>query len=375
MQLFQQLALLAVAVSAMYDGPKFGHRKPDSNLTIGNESFPSLGRKKPINGNHDSFPSFGRKKPINGNNDSFSSLGRKKPVTDNNEHKKPKVPSSHKRPSWYPKPPTDMVPMEAHNNQDKPIKRVIVTKIVMIKPKPITNGNSSRKSDMDKVRDLQEMTERMMREPEAKWWPIGKPKKDIGKPRKDHDDDDKNDDDSGKKHKKMISEFYKRRLARQNRPKKPTRPVFTSHPHKKPKKPTEMGIMDSEILDMAEGDGSSSPYSRKQAMRSRKPVTEEEEEEDEDTPYKKSGFFERIKKRVENVFNSSLDDPVARFIVALSLGLMTTLSVFAVAALAKMLLPKLFGGSSSEEHSDSSSTKYEYGGRTHSNVQYTPLPQ
>lgn len=335
---FPKIAFLLVATSAMYDGPKFASRKPSKELSV----IPSEIENKP------KMPSW---------------------------YTKPKLESKKPKQSVFPK----VSPMEAHDEGKKTIKpkvgvmkRVIVTKIVYVGKKPSTPSNDpKKKSDMEKMQELREMTERMMKDPELKgeWWPIGKPNKEN--PNKDKDKE-KKVDDSNKKQRKMIADFYKRKLQK-NKPKIPSYHAYK--PSSSGPSTRDLRIMnfDDDPLDLVEERDNNSSMQMQIIRKKKNDLVEEKDDEDPEfrIPFKKEeSFFEKLKKKVEKVFNSSLEEPVARFLVALTFGLMTTLSVFAVASLVTLLFPKLF-----DEDSSDNEAKCEYGGRSNSSVEYTPLPQ
>jgi hypothetical protein len=79
---------------------------------------------------------------------------------------------------------------------------------------------------------------------------------------------------------------------------------------------------------------------------------------------KKRGRLSKMKKRINKAFNSSFEDPISRLFVAIALGLITTLGVYAVISTVKTLI------------AGNDEFKFEKGKRESGPVsyQYTPIP-
>lgn len=78
----------------------------------------------------------------------------------------------------------------------------------------------------------------------------------------------------------------------------------------------------------------------------------------------KKSMFSKMIKRMSKAFNSSFEDPISRLFVAIALGLITTLGVYAVISMIKTIIM------------GENEFKYEHGKKENRQVphQYTPIP-
>lgn len=207
------------------------------------------------------------------------------------------------------------------------------------------------------------------------WWGKKKPKPED--PKKDDDVDDEKDNFEMRR-KQMINDFYKRKQKRfKNSP--PSTGRNWQSDFKIMKNRIKPNYDDSELLlniirseekqDESEGSFSMNMRRDPRTLRSQSDYESNYDEGDEPdfkVPVKTGdGIFCRMKKRIKKAFNSSFKDPIARLFVAMALGLITTLSVYAVISLVKTMIVKR--GEIINE-----SRMREYG---HASYQYSPIPQ
>ena len=225
--------------------------------------------------------------------------------------------------------PKKKQPMNSERSvMQKPVRRVKRLNVV-------TAGSSGRKetaSDniVEKSGRKRSKSGMPNNEFNAEWWGKKKPKS------PDNENPDSMDD-LEKRHSRLIRDFNERKAQRgDNGVEKNLYSDFKIMER-------QIDSDDSKLfLDVIREEEDMASSMKMQSMRSPKVQSVEGEVDASRVPTRlnKGCVLSRVKNRISRAFNHSFEDPIARLFVAIALGLITTLGVYALISLAKILIMK-----------------------------------
>jgi len=199
------------------------------------------------------------------------------------------------------------------------------------------------------------------------WWNRGKPKK----PKRGGDgrngSDDSKEDYLEKRRRIMIKDFYERKKKKIRDSNSAGDGGWKSgfkvmKSRRRPDDTDESEYLMEKIMD---GDRENMPSTMGMPVMRGRFSRDIDEDDEFKVPVKTGdGIVSKMRKFLKRTFNGSIESPMSRFLVAVVLGLITTLAVYALISLVKILI---FRGNDQE----SASRMREYG---QGSYQYTPIP-